>query len=129
MDGIRLGLIYLSIMVVLGQSEVLTTYDNFNKGDRVFGQEEFLKDYAILSNDPKGNLSHAFTICTSFFIEFATGDKNFLQLHRKDGDHWLAYQIGIIKKLKDFTEQVTLVYAGKRHIYFSSGLPIRTHTW
>ena len=120
---------FLVLETISIERQAFKTYDNYNQGDRVYGRESSLTDYAVLSNDLEGNLPFAFTICTSYFIQFTTGDKNFVHLNQRDGTHWIAYQVGVVKNLDDFTERVTLIYDDKYHNYYSSGLPIMPHTW
>ena len=36
-------------------SEEVTVYSNFNDGEAVYGVEETVKNYLILSKDPSGN--------------------------------------------------------------------------
>ena len=101
---------FLVLETISIERQAFKTYDNYNKGDRVYGRESSLTDYALLSNDLEGNLPFAFTICTSYFIQFTTGDKNFVHLNQRDGTHWIAYQVGVVKNLDDFTERVTLIF-------------------
>ena len=108
----------------------MVTLNNFNEGNIVLGPETDMTDFAVLSNDPTGNLPSSFTICNSFFIKYITGRKVFVTVWQKDGRRsFLSFEINGIKNYKTFVERVHVFFNESESIFATSGLPITPHAW
>ena len=75
-------ILFLSI---LGKGSGLQYMSNFKFEDLVFGEENLVKDYVTLANDPKANFPDTFTVCSSLFVKFFATDNDIITMLKEDG--------------------------------------------
>ena len=111
-------------------------FTNFKFEHVVFGKENLIKDYITLANDPNGNLSDKYTICSSMFIKFATTEQTVFQILKEDKTPWYKLEISTNSRNYDsLSETVSLWYENPRtgnlqQDFFSNAhIPIVPHSW
>ena len=120
----------------LGDGKTIKYLSNFKFEDIVYGEEEVIKDFVTLANDPKANLPDSYTICSSVFVQFVTSDKIVIEMLKQDGSPWYLLELSATdRKYDSLTEVMTIWYAdpatGKTVLeYFSNAnIPIVPHSW
>ena len=128
----HLSMILLSCMLNLANSsKALRYFSNFQFEKRtIYGEEQLIKDYVTLANDPTANLPDTFTICSSILIKFRPGlkDVGIIEMLREDGTHWFLLK-------NEDAETIDFFYVnpatGKTEYEKFSGtiIPIVPHSW
>ena len=77
----------------LGDGKTIKYLSNFKFEDIVYGEEEVIKDFVTLANDPKANLPDSYTICSSVFVQFVTSDKIVIEMLKQDGSPWYLLEL------------------------------------
>ena len=132
-----LGYIFaLTSALNIGDGKTIKYLSNFKFEDIVYGEEEVIKDFVTLANDPKANLPDSYTICSSVFVQFVTTDKIVIEMLKHDGSPWYLFELSATdRKYDSLTEVMTIWYAdpvtGKTVLeYFSNtNIPIVPHSW
>ena len=132
-----LGYIFaLTSALNIGDGKTIKYLSNFKFEDIVYGEEEVIKDFVTLANDPKANLPDSYTICSSVFVQFVTTDKIVIEMLKHDGTPWYLFELSATdRKYDSLTEVMTIWYAdpvtGKTVLeYFSNtNIPIVPHSW
>ena len=69
---------------------------NFKFEDLVFGEDNLVKDYVTLANDPKANFPDTFTVCSSLFVKFFATDNDIITMLKEDGTPWITLTMRVI---------------------------------
>ena len=85
MKKINLFFIMILLISILGKGSGLQYMSNFKFEDLVFGEENLVKDYVTLANDPKANFPDTFTVCSSLFFKFFATDNDIITMLKEDG--------------------------------------------
>ena len=111
-------------------------FTNFKFEHVVFGKENLIKDYITLANDPNGNLSDKYTICSSMFIKFATTEQTVFQILKEDKTPWYKLEISTNSRNYDsLSETVSLWYENpitgnlQQDFFSNAHIPIVPHSW
>ena len=73
--------------------KTLKIFSSHNFGPTLYGPKPQIKDYVTLVNDPKSNIPHMFSICSSVFLDFITSEIHFIEIIKEDGSHWFDVSI------------------------------------
>ena len=112
-------------------SEDLIIFDNFDYGQMIYGSEDKMVDYALLSLDKRTDLPDSFTICNSVHLNFVTSSIFFYQLYQDDGKPWFNLEIGANRDLDRF-QDVMKLRSYKQAINIEptpETLPIEPNSW
>ena len=119
----------LCCLVCVAEADAsLVTIDNGIGEGYLYGREREMRDYIVLKNDPKGELTDQFTVCNSLFVDYVTSTELFLALYKENGEHWLSYFMKEIRNVDDFTEQITLIANDKHTFFWRSGIAVKPHS-
>merc|ERR1719300_1860437 len=93
----------------LGIAKEISYFSNFNKGNLIFGEEEFkIPDFVTLVDDPISDFPNDFTICSSLYIKFMTTKNNVIEIMKKDGTHWFQIDLEHLRDYETFSERITM---------------------
>ena len=98
----------LLLTVRASTSEDLIVFDNFDYGEMIYGSEDKMVDYALLSLDKRTDLPDSFTICSSVHLNFVTSSIYFYQLYQDDGEPWFSFYIRANRDLNGFQEKIII---------------------
>ena len=105
-------LIILSALFLLSvrasTSEDLIIFDNFDYGEMLYGSEDKMVDYAVLSLDRRADLPQSFTICSLVHLNFVTSSIFLYQLYQDDGKPRFSLAIGANRDLNRFQDVMKL---------------------
>ena len=95
----------------------------------VYGEEHLIKDYVTLANDPKANLPHTFTICSSIHIKFRPGlkDVGIFEMFKEDGSPW--FQLNYYIETLEFFYVNTSTGKSGHETLKDAIIPIIPHSW
>ena len=95
----------------------------------VYGEEHLIKDYVTLANDPKANLPHTFTICSSIYIKFRPGlkDVGIFEMFKEDGSPW--FQLNYYIETLEFFYVNTSTGKSGHETLKDAIIPIIPHSW
>ena len=110
------------------KSEDLIIFDNFDYGSYIFGAEDLIVDYALLSIDRKMDLPTSFTICSSLHLNFVAGPMNFYQLYQDDGQPWFTLFLRPQKDLNRFQDRFSFWFY-MSSLYDMNTVPIKPNSW
>ena len=77
----------------------LEYYSSFQFKKFKLTDENKVRNYVSLANDPKSNLPDSFTICSSIQVENIVGATHFIQMYTEDGSHW--FSLHMLTNLRD----------------------------
>ena len=132
MKKINLFFIMILLLSIHGKGSGLQYMSNFKFEDLVFGEENLVKDYVTLANDPKANFPDTFTVCSSLFVKFFATDNDIITMLKEDGTPWITLTMRVrdedFKSLSEMYVSDVSVYVGIQYIY-NTVIPIVPHSW
>ena len=96
MKKINLFFIMILLLSIIGKGSGLQYMSNFKFEDLVFGEDNLVKDYVTLANDPKANFPDTFTVCSSLFVKFFATDNDIITMLKEDGTPWITLTMRVI---------------------------------
>ena len=98
-------------LVNMSTCKKLDYFSTFKFRENVFGEEDLIKDFVTLSNDPKANLPYSFTVCSFVFVKFWTSETCVFEMLKQDGSHWFLVTLSTtMRDYNDFTETMSVWY-------------------
>ena len=95
----------------MGTCKNLDYFSTFKFAKNVFGEEELIKNFVTLENDPTGNLPNSFTVCNFVYVKFWSSQTSVIEMRKEDGTHWFLVELSTsMRDYSDLTETVSFWY-------------------
>ena len=103
-----MGPIFLCLFVPVSLAIAIPALDT-GLGPDVYGPDEAIRNFAILTDDDLGDLPPAFTICSSIATNAFTSGIYPFQLLHKNGKSWISFRFHPAQKSSIFHRFVITV--------------------
>ena len=139
MNVLRLSSVLMLCILAHTYCEEIRYFSSFKWKSQELGEESSVRNYVSLGNDPADKLSDAFTICSSYLIEFVQGPTHLFQLYKEDGSHWFSAHIfSYVRDYKKMSDKIKFTYENPQtnsiQVEYIEGIdgigiPTAPHSW